>query len=130
MGVGDRWQPHRQAWVRFRVRGESTSSLFLSGTLSLGIDHAINRICGGSGVHINNSLSPSVGVPDLRLGGTSRIQQDHAYLVRHRPPEGMGCQLRHRRTFLGGIPLRVQVGGRPLCTMADGILVRTTLLSS
>jgi hypothetical protein len=93
------------------------------------IDYPINCILRCSRRHLDYPLAAFVSLPNFRIRGTSWIQQNHTYVIRHGPIERLGCRFRDRSSLPSCFPFRVQMGWRPLCALVDGIFVSTLVLN-
>lgn len=63
------------------------------------------------------------GVPDVRAGRKTRVQQDGTITILCRLAEKLASRVRHWGTVPLCLSLRVQVGGGPLRSLAHGLFV-------
>ena len=80
-------------------------------------------------LHVVHSDPSILDILHFRAGREARIQQDDSFAVRNRPAEELGDWICHWSTFLGGVLVGVQVGGRPFRSMAHGFPVSVVRLS-
>ena len=87
------------------------------------IDNPINRFRGNTLLRVLHPHPPFIPLRNLRPRRKARIQQNHPITVPCGYSQKLGARIYSRCTIFGRFSIRVQVGGRSICSLADGFLV-------